>query len=99
MAKKVNKQYAYALGFTIARERKRRGWSATAFAKRLGVSRACVSSWEVAISSPTWANLVDLATALRMPLSNLIRRVELEMEALNNDAAIEPAPAGQDTEG
>lgn len=99
MSKKVNKQYAYALGLVIARERKRRGWSATAFAKRLGVSRACVSAWEVAISSPTWANLMDLAAALRMPLSIFIRRVEVEMETLDNDAAIEPATAGQDTEG
>ena len=99
MSKKINKQHAYALGFTIARERKRRGWSATAFAQRLGVSRSCVASWEVAISSPTWGNLVDLAAVLRMPLSTLIRHVEIEMETLANANAIEPTAAGIDAEG
>lgn len=87
MAKKVNKQYAYALGFTIARERKRRGWSATELGRRLDVSRACVSSWETAISSPTWCNLVNLSAVLRLPLSNLMRRVEVEMEKINDASA------------
>ena len=86
MVKKASKEYAQALGNVILRERNRRGWSATELGRRVGVSRACVSSWELAISSPTWFNLVNLAAIMRLPLSNLMRRVELEMDK-DNDAS------------
>lgn len=86
MVRKASKTYAQALGNVIAKERKRRGWSATELSKRVGVSRACVSSWESAISSPTWFNLVNLAAVMRLPLSNMMRRVELEMDK-DNDAS------------
>lgn len=87
MVKKADKSYAQALGNVILRERKRRGWSATELGRRLDVSRACVSSWELAISSPTWFNLVNLAAVMRLPLSNLMRRVELELEKTDDASA------------
>jgi len=87
MVKKASKDYAQALGNVIARERQRRGLSATELGMRVGVSRACVSSWETAKSSPTWFNLVNLATVMRLPLSNLTRRVELELEKTNDASA------------
>lgn len=87
MVRRASKEYAQALGNVILRERKRRGWSATEFGRRVGVSRACVSSWELAISSPTWFNLVHIAAVMRLPLSNMMRRVEVEMEKTNDASA------------
>ena len=87
MVRKASKDYAQALGDVILRERKRRGWSTTELSRRVGVSRACVSSWELAISSPTWFNLVNIAAVMRLPLSNMMRRVEVEMEKTNDPSA------------
>lgn len=84
MVRRASKEYAQALGNVILRERKRRGWSVTEFGRRVGVSRACVSSWELAISSPTWFNLVTIAAVMRLPLSNMMRWVEVEMEKTND---------------
>lgn len=93
MPKRTNKRFSYALGFVIAIERKKRGWSATELARRLQLSRACISSWELAISSPTWANMVNIMTEMRLTPSSFMRLVEREVLRLQDADAAKSATA------
>jgi transcriptional regulator with XRE-family HTH domain len=99
MPKTANKRLAYALGFTIAQERKKRGWSATELARRLEVSRSCVSSWEIALSSPTWGNMVNMMTVMRLTPSAFMRLVEHEVLRLKDADAAKSAPASRNAKG
>ena len=59
------------LGLRIAGIRKRRGWSQSQLAARLGVPRDRLSKWERGMNAPSLDDLSGLSEVLEVPLEEL----------------------------
>ena len=62
---------------TIKRLREARGWTQAELARRLGISRNGVNSWEQGLSVPSPACLVDLAKVFSVSTDYLLGLEEL----------------------
>lgn len=60
------------MGKRIAVYRKRRGWSQTELAKRLGCRQATVSEWENGLHEIGVLDIVKISRALRVSLAELV---------------------------
>ena len=65
------REIAAGIGRRIARLRERRGWTPTELAKRLGVRRARLASWERGNHTPPLAALLALRRELGVSLDEL----------------------------
>jgi transcriptional regulator with XRE-family HTH domain len=61
-----------ALGARIARLREAKGWSRTALARRLGVSRGRLGHWERGLNAPPIVIQIALSRVLGVPFRELV---------------------------
>lgn len=52
------------------------GLTQTDLAKRLGISRSAVNAWEMALSSPSLANIVEMARIFHVTVDSLLNSTE-----------------------
>lgn len=83
-----------ALGQRIRDLRAKQGYSQESFADSIGVHRTFIGTIERGESNLSFHNLVRIATALGVTLSQLLSGIERRASALSNNAS--PAP-GQPT--
>lgn len=93
--------YTRAFSMMLKVERKRREWSLEYMGKRAKLTKSAVAAYERSQCAPTFGNIVKLAEAFNMPLSEMMKAVENVAHILekNHDATAKPAPAGKDTKG
>ena len=60
------------IGETIKRLREDAGFSQSALAKKLGVTRSAVNAWEMGLSAPTTQYVVDMARLFRVSSDYLL---------------------------
>ena len=48
------------------------GFTQTDLAKRLGISRSAVNAWEMALSVPSLANMLELSEIFHVPVDTLL---------------------------
>ena len=93
--------YTRAFSIMLRVERRRRRWKAIDLGKRVGVTGAGVSAWETAHCTPSFGNIVKIAEAFKVDLSDMMRAVEnvaRVLEKQDADAA-KSASSGEDPEG
>lgn len=56
---------------TIAKLRKKNGWSQEVFARKMGVSRQSVVYWELGSSIPNGKNLLKMAKVFDVPAETI----------------------------
>jgi transcriptional regulator with XRE-family HTH domain len=78
-----NRELKKELGARIVKARMRRGWRQAELARRLGVQRERLGSWERGRRAPRMEELVLLSEVLEVPFEELGlgRRVEEELSA------------------
>lgn len=55
------------------------GLTQTDLAKRLGISRSAVNAWEMALSSPSLANIVEMARIFHVTVDSLLNSTERQL--------------------
>ncbi len=64
------------------------GMTQTDLAKKLGISRSAVNSWEMSLSLPSLSNIVEMTKIFNVTsdyILGLSNQVTLDVTALNND--------------
>lgn len=64
------------------------GLTQTDLAKRLGISRSAVNAWEMALSSPSLANIVEMARIFHVTVDSLLNSTErqfVDISDLSNE--------------
>ena len=83
-------EYLLALGQRIRELRLKKRWSQEGFADIVGVHRTCMGAVERGESNVSFTNLVLIARALGISLSQLLSGLEQRAEALKVPAKDEP---------
>jgi transcriptional regulator with XRE-family HTH domain len=98
MPQKRDDLYTRAFAVMLRVERRRRGWTTEAMAKRCNVTRSGISAWETGHCAPTFGNILKIAGVFQVKLSDMMRAVENVAAVLekNHDQAIEPAASTAD---
>ena len=68
--------------------RDKSGMTQTDLAKRLGISRSAVNSWEMSLSSPSLVNIVEMTQIFHVNADYLLSmssRLLVDISALGND--------------
>lgn len=76
------------IGDTIKRLREDAGFSQSALAKKLGVTRSAVNAWEMGLSVPTTQYVVDIARLFHVSsdyLLGLTSETTLVLDGLNEE--------------
>lgn len=76
------------IGDTIKRLREDAGFSQSALAKKLNVTRSAVNAWEMGLSAPTTQYVVDMARLFRVSsdyLLGLTTEATLVLDGLNEE--------------
>lgn len=76
------------IGDTIKRLREDAGFSQSALAKKLGVTRSAVNAWEMGLSVPTTQYVVDMAKLFRVSSDHLLgltNETTLVLDGLNEE--------------
>ena len=55
------------------------GITQTDLAKRLGISRSAVNAWEMSLSSPSLANIVEMARIFHVTVDSLLNGTERQL--------------------
>ena len=55
------------------------GITQTDLAKRLGISRSAVNAWEMSLSSPSLANIVEMARIFHVTVDSLLNSTERQL--------------------
>ena len=55
------------------------GITQTDLAKRLGISRSAVNAWEMSLSSPALANIVEMARIFHVTVDSLLNSTERQL--------------------
>ena len=55
------------------------GLTQTDLAKRLGISRSAVNAWEMSLSSPSLANIVEMARIFHVTVDSLLNSTERQL--------------------
>lgn len=89
-----NEVYARALAVVLRAIRKKREISIKGLARRLDMSPSGIRGWEAGLSSPTWANLVDVTKVFHVKLSDMMLAVEKIITTLESqNETAKPATA------
>ena len=78
----------YKVSEKIRYFRDKLGMTQTDLAKRLGISRSAVNAWEMSLSTPSLANIVELASIFRVTVDSLLyedARTLVDITALTNE--------------
>ena len=76
------------IGNKIRYLRDKSGFTQTYLAKRLGISRSAVNSWEMALSSPSLANILEMTQIFHVNADYLISssdKLLVDITSLTND--------------
>lgn len=68
--------------------RDKHGMTQTALAKKLGISRSAVNSWEMSLSLPSLANIIEMTRIFNVTadyILNLSNQVTLDITDLDNE--------------
>ena len=68
--------------------REKNGLTQTALAKRLGISRSAVNSWEMSLSSPSLANIIEMTKIFNVSadyILTLTDRITVDITELDNE--------------
>lgn len=68
--------------------RDKHGLTQTDLAKRLGISRSAVNAWEMSLSTPSLANIVELASIFHTTVDALLyedARILVDITSLTNE--------------
>ncbi len=76
------------IGDKIRRLRDKHGYTQSYLAKRLGISRSAVNAWEMSLSSPSLANIVEMTELFHVSADYLLfdgERMLLDISGLSPD--------------
>ncbi len=68
--------------------RDKAGLTQSDLAKKLGISRSAVNSWEMSLSSPSLANIIEMTEIFGVSADSLISKTDkilLDITSLSND--------------
>ena len=78
----------YNIADKIRYLRDKAGLTQTALAKRLGISRSAVNSWEMSLSSPSVANIIEMTQIFHVSADYLLDasdKMMIDITDLTND--------------
>ncbi|MBQ3015482.1 MAG: helix-turn-helix transcriptional regulator [Clostridia bacterium] len=76
------------IGDKIRYLRDKSGYTQTYLAKRLGISRSAVNSWEMSLSMPSVGNIVEMSNIFHVSTDYLLsndEKIMLDITPLSND--------------
>ena len=76
------------IGDRIRYLRDKAGFTQTYLAKRLGISRSAVNSWEMSLSSPSLANILEMTQIFHVNADYLLSssdKILVDISSLTND--------------
>ncbi len=77
-----------SIGDRIRYLRDKAGFTQTYLAKRLGISRSAVNSWEMSLSSPSLANIIEMTQIFHVNADYLISssdKMFVDISSLTNE--------------
>ena len=78
----------YNIADKIRYLRDKKGMTQTDLAKKLGISRSAVNSWEMSLSSPSVANIIEMTEIFGVSadyLLSLSDKINIDISNLNNE--------------
>ena len=78
----------YNIANKIRYLRDKAGFTQTDLAKRLGISRSAVNSWEMSLSSPSLSNIIEMTQIFHVSADYLLfdtDKMMIDISSLDND--------------
>ncbi|MBQ2999831.1 MAG: helix-turn-helix transcriptional regulator [Clostridia bacterium] len=78
----------YNIADKIRYLRDKAGFTQTDLAKRLGISRSAVNSWEMSLSSPSLSNIIEMTQIFHVSADYLLfdsDKMMIDISSLDND--------------
>lgn len=72
-----------AFGMVLREQRKKRRHTQESFGFMAGLDRTYISLLELGANSPTLDTIVDVCAALKMPLADFAKQIDLTLEQLS----------------